>query len=79
MTYKNDIMYLCYYITLLSSSVNLEQENKLLYRAFLVMESIMKEIDIAVEPYCEEEIVWNFSSVCWIVSYKCYKSKESWY
>lgn len=50
-------MYLCYYITLLSSSVNLEQENKLLYRAFLVMESIMKEIDIAVEPYCEEEIV----------------------
>lgn len=40
------------------------------------MESIMKKIDIAIEPYCEAEIVWNFSSVCCIVSYKDYKSKE---
>lgn len=64
---------------LVSSSVNSVQENKLLYRTFLVMESIMKELDIAIEPYCEAETVWNFSSVCCIVSYKDYKSKESWY
>lgn len=51
-------MTLCIYviITFLSSSVNLKQDNKLLYRTFLVMESIMKELDIAVEPYCEGEI-----------------------
>lgn len=43
------------------------------------MESIMKELDIAIEPCCEAEAVWNFSSVCYIVSYKDYKSKERWY
>lgn len=44
-------------IACLSLSANLEQENKLLYRTFLVMESIMKELDIAREPYCAAELV----------------------
>lgn len=42
---------------LVSSSVNSVQENKLLYRTFLVIESIMKELDIAIEPSCEAETV----------------------
>lgn len=26
------------------------------------MESILRELDIAREPYCAAELVWNFSS-----------------
>lgn len=52
------------------------QENKLFYRTFLVMESITKRLDIAIEPYCEAETVGNVSSVCCIVSYKDYKRNE---
>lgn len=55
MTYENDIIYVI--IIFLSLCVNLEQENKILYRRFLVMESLMKELDIAIEPYREAEIV----------------------
>ena len=37
------------------------------------MESIMKELDIAIEPYCEAEIVWNFSPVRWNYTTKAKK------
>lgn len=52
-------MTLCIYVIIacLSLSANLEQENKLLYRTFLVMESIVKELDSAREPYCAAELV----------------------
>lgn len=59
MTYRNDIIYVT--IIFLSSCVNLEQENKILYRRFLVMDIFIKELDIAIEPYREAEIAWNLA------------------